>query len=158
MTKNTKVVVKLLTIVAIIAIVSCLVLVGCDKLKDAGKPAAEEGAKSVTILLQNGNGYSSYTAKTSAEYVQDLLVELKNAGVFAYEFHNTEYGAFMDVLGTMHPNSDNYEYIMFYHDINDAELIYPGYDVEYDGKTYSSASLGVSSFPVRDGATYLFKV
>ena len=47
---------------------------------------------------------------------------------------------------------------MFYHDIDDITLYTPGHDLERDGKTYFSASVGVSSLPLRDGATYLVTV
>lgn len=159
MTKRSMNIVKILAIVAILVLAMSMVFVGCNKLKDAGKPEAEVGTKTVTILLQNGDKYDKYVATTEKEYVQDVLVELKNAEKFVYDFHNTEYGAFIDKLGTMSPDSSKGEYIFVFHDINDASLV--GFWTEpviYDGRYYVNASLGVSSLPVRDGASYLFNV
>lgn len=145
-------------IVALVALLalSLLAFVGCDKLKDLGKPVIETGEKEATVII----GEDSYFVKTDAEYVHDLLVELKEAGEIEYDFDVTEYGAYIKKLGSLDPTKSQNSFIALYHDIDDDSLIDYEYGstVKYDGKDFHSASVGASSMPVRSGAKYLFKL
>ena len=139
-------------VVALLIAVLAATFVGCGKVKDLGKPVIETGDKQATVII----GEDSYLVKTDAVYVHDLLLQLKEAGKITYEFDETEYGAFIKKLGKLEGTADYSKWIGVYVDVDAADLITPGYDVTVNGKTYHSASLGVSSLPVRSGVTYLF--
>ncbi len=173
MTKNTKVVVKLLTIVAIIAIVSCLVLVGCDKiedLKDLGKPAPSEvpantddnsgdsgdetpaKAFGITVVLIGEGDPLTLETRTNSQYLVGVLDELQTEGRLTYSASN----GFVNTIGSLYTTGDYSKWIAMYHDINEDTLIAPGYDMTYNNKTFYSANYGINDLPIRDGATYLF--
>lgn len=143
---------KILVATALALLIVAVAFVGCDGLKELGKPVIETGDKSVTVIIAD----DAYPVKTGSNYVHDLLVELKEAGEIEYEFHDTQYGAFIDKLGELVGTEDYSKWIAIYVDSDDAELITPGFDVTVDGKTYHSASLGASGLPVKNGVTYLF--
>lgn len=149
--KNAKILLILLVVALLVT--SALCLCACDGLKDFGKPAPDEGSKSVSVVI----GEQSYSLKTDAEYVQDLLVEMKDAGKIQYEFSTSQYGAYMTRLNDLSPSSSS-EWIAVYHDIDDMTLkdMQYGEAIQKGGKSYFTASLGVSSLPVRNGASYLF--
>ena len=145
-----------LAAIIILALLSALILVafaGCGSLKDLGKPGADAGAKSVTVIV----GDSTFSVQnTSAEFVHDLLVQLKDEGKLIYEFHDSEYGAYIDELGSLKAGANSY--VSVYHNIDDLALYDPAWDapIQRDGTTFHSSSLGVGSLPVKDGASYLF--
>ncbi|MBR4800255.1 MAG: hypothetical protein IK048_01065 [Clostridia bacterium] len=164
MTKTAKNVVKLLTIAAILVVVTCLLLVGCNKveeLKDLGKPEAEEGTKSITVYVQNGNGYTKIETSTTEEYLEAVLLKLLQDQQLS---ECTISGGFISSINNM-PGDTPRAYIAVFHDLEEGEgetLVdrgdYAPADIEYDGKTFAYSAVGVSSLPVRDGAGYLFKV
>ncbi len=139
-------------VVALLIAVLAATFVGCGKVKDLGKPVIETGDKQATVII----GENSYLVKTDAVYVHDLLVQLKEAGKITYEFQESEYGAYILSLGSLKPSGNSY--VSVYHDIDDLTLYDPAWDapIKKGDKTFHSASLGVSSLPVRSGATYLF--
>lgn len=158
MTKNTKVIVKLLTIVAIIAIVSCLVLVGCDKLKEVGKPEAEVGNKEVTLIVGQGEEYTTLTVKTYQNYLSGLLAELQLRGKITYDSEPSSYGTFIKSINNVVPSNAS-ESVGIYHDIDEVDLRadqsqWPMPNKEYGGKTYYSSNVGADSLPLREGHTY----
>ena len=139
-------------VVTLLIAVLAATFVGCGKIKDLAKPVIETGDKEATVII----GEDSYFVKTDAVYVHDLLVQLKEAQKITYEFDETQYGAFIKKLNKLEGTADYSKWIGVYVDVDSADIITPGYDVTVDGKTYHSASLGVSSLPVRNGTTYLF--
>ena len=160
MNKQTKNVVKILAIVAVVVLALSLVLVGCDKLKDAGKPAPEVGNKEVTLIIGVGEEYSTVVVKTYQEYMAGLLLELKLRGKVEYESSQGAYGTFVESLNNIRPASSS-EWVAVYHDIDDVTLRadlgdWPMPNAEYNGKTYFSSSVGVDSLPLKDGHTYYF--
>ena len=159
MTKNTKIIVKLLTIVVIIAIVSCLVLVGCDKLKEAGKPEAEEGAKSVTILVGTEEEHTTLTVNTDEEYMAGLLLKLQEDGrITNYTYNTSSYGTYVNSINNI-PGEVAGGYVSVYMTINEVGLVdESGWmpPVAVDGKTYYASNVGVDGVPIRDGESYLF--
>ena len=146
-----------IVVVAVVALLalSLMTFAACDKLKDLGRPVIETGDKEATVII----GEDSYYVKTGANYVHDLLVELKAAGEITYEFSISQYGAYIEALGNLNLDEQG-AFIAVYHDIADDTLI----DYEYgttltvDGKEFHSSIFGVSELPVYSGATYLFKV
>ncbi len=145
---------KIFAVIVVLALIALLAatFVGCGNLDKLGKPVIETGSKQATVII----GEDSYLVKTDAIYVHDLLLELKEAGKIEYKFDMGEYGAFVTKLNGLVGTADYKQWIGVYVDSDDAELIMPGYDETVNGKTYHSASLGVSGLPVRDGVTYLF--
>ena len=160
MTKNRMNGVKILAIVAIVVLALSLVLVGCDKLKDAGRPEAEVGNKEVTLIIGVGEEYKTVVVKTYQEYMAGLLLELKLRGKVEYESSQGTYGTFVESLNNIQPASTS-EWVAVYHDIDDVTLRgdvgdWPMANAEYNGKTYYSSSVGVDSLPLKDGHTYYF--
>lgn len=127
--------------------VSMLCFVACNNDDDT-----QEGVKNIKVLIGN----KSLSVSTDEEYLHDALVELKEEGKIVYEFEMGQYGATVMKLDSFETTSDWSKWIAVYHDINDITLYDPQYDIQQGGKTYHSSSLGVSSLPVQDGATYLF--
>ena len=95
---------------------------------------------------------------TDAPFLYDLLKEYCEENGLALEGSTSATGFYATRIGDLAEDAAAGEYIMFYHDIDDITLYTPGYDLERDGKTYFSASVGVSSLPLRDGATYFVTV
>ena len=160
MTKKAMTLVKILAIVAIVVLAMSLVLVGCDKLKDAGKPEAEVGNKEITLIIGVGEEYATVVVKTYQEYMAGLLLELKLRGKIEYESSQGAYGTFVESLNNIRPASAS-EWVAVYHDIDDVTLRadigeWPMANAEYNGKTYFSSSVGVDSLPLRNGHTYYF--
>lgn len=127
--------------------VSMLCFVACND--DDG---TQEGVKNIKVLIGN----KSLSVSTDEEYLHEALVELKDEGKIVYEFEMGQYGATVMKLDSFETTSDWSKWIAVYHDINDITLYDPQYDIQQGGKTYHSSSLGISSLPIQDGATYLF--
>lgn len=145
----------IITIALILTLIMALsIFVACDKIKDLGAPETEVGSKSVTVII----GEDKYSVTTDAEYVHELLLEMKETKGITYEFSDSAYGATIEKLGALENDSVTWtKWIGVYHDIEEMDLIAVGFDVEYDGKTYHSSNLGVETLPVKNGATYYFK-
>lgn len=157
MTK-TKNIVKILAIVAILVLALSLVLVGCDKLKDAGKPEAEIGNKEVTLIIGQGEEYTTITVKTYQNYLAGLLSELQLRGKITYDSEAGAYGTFIKSINNVVPSNTS-ESVGIYHDIDDVTLRadqseWPMPNKEYGGKTYYSSSVGADSLPLKEGHAY----
>ncbi len=136
----------------ILAIALCLALAFCALALAACGDNTEAGTKSVTIII----GDDVFSEETEALYVHDLLEEMCERGDIEYEFEMDTYGATVEKLNNLLSTSDWTMWIGVYIDVDDVELISPGYETTHQGKTYYSSGLGVSSLPVMDGVTYLF--
>lgn len=145
---------KFFAVIAVLALVALLAatFVGCAELDKLGKPVIQTGNKRASVII----GEDSYLVETNAEYVHDLLVELKESGVIDYEFDMGAYGAFVTKLNGLVGTSDYSRWIGVYVDSDDVDIASPGFDETVAGKTYHMASFGVGSLPVREGVTYLF--
>ncbi len=145
----------IITVSIILTLVLAMsIFVACDKIKNLGAPETEVGEKTVTVII----GEDKYAVTTDAEYVHDLLLEMKEKGKIVYEFSDSAYGATIEKLNALENDSVTWtKWIGVYHDVEEMDLISAGFDVEYDGKTYHSSNLGVETLPVRNGATYYFK-
>ena len=153
MTDRAKSIVKILTIVAIIALVASFVFVACNK-------DAKGDSKTVTLIIGVGESYVTLTETTDNEYMAGLLLELKEAGKIQYEWENGSYGTYMLSLNNINPQGQS-EWVAVYHDIDDVTLRadigeWPMPNAEYNGKTYYSSSAGVDLLPLIDGHTYYF--
>ena len=158
MTKRSMNVVKILAIVAILVLAMSMVFVGCDKLKDAGKPEAEVGNKEVTLIIGQGEEFTTLTVKTYQNYLSGLLSELQLRGKITYDSEPSTYGTFIKSINNVVPQSTS-ESVGIYHDIDDVTLRadkseWPMPNKEYGGKEYYSSSVGADSLPLREGHTY----
>lgn len=127
--------------------------------QDTSGSSPEEGKKTVEIIV----GDEVFSLQTETEYVMDALIELKETGkISVLEYTTGQYGAMIQKLGNLVPDANSY--ITFYHTVNEEGLKGADWEtgeiitIEYNGKTYYYANLGVSSFPLRDGASYRFFV
>jgi len=143
-----KVVVFILLLVLVVSFTAC-------DLKDLGKPESEQGNKEVSVIV----GETKYMVKTDTEYVDDLLLEMKNNGQISYTIVTSEYGDYLTAIGDLSAGSSSF--ISVYHDIDDditlidkSEWASPNYT--YENKTYFPSNVGISSLPVKNGHGYAF--
>ncbi len=131
-------------------LVFSLALFACDVTPE------NTGEKSVTIII----GDDTYTLKTSKAYVHDALCELRDTQGVNYVFEDGPYGATIIGLNGLYTTVDWSKYVSTYHTIDDVtirDMSSYATDFEMGGKTYYTSGVGVSSLPLVDGATYLFK-
>lgn len=159
MQKTTKNVVRILTIAMVVVLALALVLVGCDKLKDAGKPEAEIGAKAITILVGTEEEQTTLNVRTDEEYMAQLLLKLAEENkITNYHSTTSTYGTYVDSINNI-PGDVQGGYVSVYMSINDVELVdQSGFmpPVVIGGKTYYASNVGVDLIPIRDGESYLF--
>lgn len=131
---------------ALVAVLACaFVFFACDR------PDANTGEVTISFIIGDAEPAEF---STDAPYVYDALADFCEENGIALEGTWSEYGFFMTRLGNLKPEGS--QWIAFYHDIDDITLYDPQHNMDFDGKTWFSSSLGVSSMPLRDGATYLF--
>ena len=75
MKKNKKIIISAVVVVALIAVLLCVYAVF--------KPKASEGTKSYTVNVVDDEGVTTtYTGKTDAEYLSELMDELVEDGLY----------------------------------------------------------------------------
>ena len=136
---------------------AALLLVGAFAFALAACNEKGGNTEEVTVSLILGDA-DAVSVTTDAPFLYDLLKEYCEENGLALEGSTSATGFYATRIGDLAEDAAAGEYFMFYHDIDDITLYTPGYDLERDGKTYFSASVGVSSLPLRDGATYLVTV
>ncbi len=125
--------------------------------------------KAITVNIGE-NSYTLTTRENRMVYALSELVEKGSIATFTYA--KGSYGAFITALDTLAPTG--YQYIAIYHTIDneaykqasgtwnpDYTVFTPtgGYDTKVVNEvTYFYSSVGISSLPVIDGATYLFVI
>jgi hypothetical protein len=102
-------------------------------------PKPQEGSKSVTVEVVDDKGETrTYKEKTDAQYLSQLMDEMKADGDFAYEGSTSEYGLYITSINDITP------------------------DYEKDGAYWSIyvngeyGQYGADQQPVADGDTYRF--
>lgn len=102
-------------------------------------PKPQEGSKSVTVEVVDDKGETkTYQEKTDAEYLSQLMDEMKADGDFAYEGSTGEYGLYIISINDITP------------------------DYEKDGAYWSIyvngeyGQYGADQQPLTDGDTYRF--
>lgn len=91
MKKQTKIIISVVAVVAVIAILACVYF--------ALAPKAQQGSKSVTVEVVDDQGATkSYEIKTDAEFLSQVMDELKGAGDFSYEGTNGDYGLYITAI------------------------------------------------------------
>ena len=148
---------KRLCLAGLCLAVAALLLVGAFALALAACNEKGGNTEEVTVSLILGDA-EAVSVTTDAPFLYDLLREYCDENGLALEGSTSATGFYATRIGDLAEDAAAGEYIMFYHDIDDITLYTPGYDLERDGRTYFSSSVGVSSLPIRDGATYLVTV
>ncbi len=141
MKKTTKAVVVLCLCIAFL-----FVIAGCNQGNDL--------EKTVTVVI----GESSYTVTTGAKYLFDVINELaqRKDDPIVLNGSWSSYGLFVTEIGTLKPANAN-EYIeILTTDTGHIDVTEYAHTKEYNGKTLTTASLGVSSLPLVDGEIYMF--
>ena len=134
--------------------VAALALVGVFAFALAACNEKGGNTEEVTVSLIIGDA-DAVSVTTDAPFLYDLLKEYCEENGLALEGSMSATGFYATRIGDLAEDAAAGKYIMFYHDIDDIALYIPDYDIERDGKTFFSSSAGVSSLPLRDGATYL---
>ena len=128
-------------------LVAALLMFGLYK---AFGPKPAEGSKSVVVEVENDKAeVKTYNAKTDAQYLSELMDELKASTDFTYEGTGGEYGLYINSINGLTADYDkdgaywalyvNGEYGQYGADqqpVNDGEIYrfkYEIYDESYDG-------------------------
>ncbi len=84
----------------IIALVAVLAVIGIFfGIYQANKPKAEEGTKAYTVEVKDADGnVKTYTGKTDAEFLRDLMDELTAKGDFSYTGSDGDYGLYIESI------------------------------------------------------------
>ena len=140
----------LVLVCIVLAGVVAVVFAACN---DGGQGGGDgDTAAEVTVTLTVGDA-DGVTLTTDARYLYDALEDYCAESGIVLEGEEGVYGFYITRIGDLVNGQGGY--IMIYHDMDDLTLYTPGYDTERGGKTYHSSSVGVSSLPLRDGASYL---
>jgi hypothetical protein len=140
-----------------LALIAALALcfVGCYT------PADTEGT--VTVVIGEEGNFDEYEISLSEVEITDgvlsLLIYLEENEGVELDYANSTYGAFLNSVGGLTPNSLGGEYIGVYTSVeSDFDVSVFAGSYEYKSITLSTAGVGVSSMKVEAGATYLFKI
>ena len=157
---------KLMSLIAATLVaLSALTLASCDALDDTPengigvKMIALEG-QVVAIEATQTNG----TLYDALVYFKDVFDDLEYLGAdaFTFEGSESEYGFYITSVNGYVPNADANEFWGVYTDLGEYEgVAYSSAEFgtyEYNGKTYASASLGVSGMPLIEGYVYILAV
>ncbi len=70
-------------------------------------PKASNGSKAVVVEVVDDNGkLDSYSSKTDAEYLKDLMDELSKTTDFSYEGTTSDYGLYITSINGLEANYD----------------------------------------------------
>ena len=136
----------------------CIVLAGVVAVAFAACNYGGQGggdgdtAEEVTVTLPVGEA-DGVTLTTDARYLYDALEGYCAESGIVLEGEDGMFGFYITRIGDLVNGQGGY--IMIYPDMDDLTVYTPCYDAAGDGQTYHSSSVGVSSLPLRDGASYL---
>jgi cephalosporin-C deacetylase-like acetyl esterase len=113
------------------------------------------GTKTITLVIGEGETQKVFSLyKTDAEYLVDVLIELKEDGKITYTAKDSTYGAFLTEINGISPAIDNYICIFTtvseFQDITDWKV-----EKSYEEATYVSAIFGINDLKIIDGAGYM---
>lgn len=119
------------------ALVLVLAMLGIYIVKKP-KPAASTGSKQVEVTVRDDKGEEKgYQVNTDAEYLIQVLDELKQGGEFTYEGTDGDYGMYITSVNGLEAN----------YDVNQAF-----WSIYVNGEY---GSYGVSDQPVNDGDQFM---
>lgn len=82
----------------LIALIICLTCLGLYKV--VNKPATEEGDKTITITIKNGDKeVGTVEEKTNANLLSDALIEMEEEGDIQLKYTDSDYGMYIQGLG-----------------------------------------------------------
>ncbi len=91
MKKQTKIIIPVVAVLAVIAILAGVYF--------ALAPKAQQGSKSVTVEVVDDKGTTKpYTIKTDAEFLSQVMDELTAEGDFSYEGTDGDYGLYITAI------------------------------------------------------------
>lgn len=65
----------------------------------SNRPAPQEGSKAYTLTVKDNEGAEkSYSGRTDAEFLADLMDELEAEGDFSYEGTESDYGLYIEAV------------------------------------------------------------
>ena len=144
MKNSRKIVLSVLLIAVILA--SVFAFASC------GKKYVQQTDTAVGITV-DASVMSNVEGKTLKDYM-DALVEKKE---LTYSGKDSQYGIMLDTINNLKADATKGEYWLIYS--NDDEYSNESWGTyEFMGTTYKSATLGVSSLPIKMGKTYVFMI
>lgn len=113
----------------------------------------EEGKVTLVVIGEENKVYQIDTTGKELSTLKDLMDYLVENEEFSYE----EMSGFVNSVNGKNPSSTEFWGIYTDLELNDI----PYYDsswgtADYDGKSYGSASKGITELPLSGGATYIF--
>ena len=144
---------KFTSIILAIFFVVSLTLTACT-----GNDAPSSGAFS----LSTSDKLVVIKASATGGSLEEAMSTLKEMGMLTYEGSESEYGFFLTSVNGYTPDAENNEYWAIYTTLGEYEGVeysnseYGTYN--YEGKTCSSASYGISGIPVVEGEVYVITV
>lgn len=137
----------ILSLILICAIALCVSFTACS--------VENEGSKTITLVIGEGDTATVFEDyKTNAEYLVDVLNELKAEEKITYTSTESTYGAYLTEINGLCEASNIYIAILT--TITEQQDV-TTYAVkrEYNDIEYISSISGVTSLPIIDGAGYL---
>lgn len=134
------------------ALIVCVAV--CMATFAACAPAKSEGVKTVKFLV--GDQTIDYVGEEAT--VGQVLRKLKTEGKLTLDANESEWGLYINGIGSLTADSGKNEFIAFLSsstDVTHAGSLIP---VEKDGVNYFSTNKGVDDMPLLDGITYLFMI
>lgn len=101
-------------------------------------------------------------ASSTGGSLEEAMSALKEAGALTYEGSESEYGFYLTSVNEYTPDAEKNEYWAIYTTLGEYEGVeysngeYGTYD--YNGKTCSSASYGISGIPLVEGEIYVLAI
>ena len=123
----------------ILTLVSLFVFTSCQDNNDGDKTPSDADV----IITVSAEEYDIQD-KTLKDYMDYLVTD----GVLEFEMNGTMIKAVNGV-----ENTTNSFWMIYTDDMENADSTWGTYEV--NGKTYSSAKLGISELPIKDGCTYV---
>ena len=89
---------------------------------------------------------------TDGDTLLDYMKELRDEGSLSFESTTGDYGEYVTSINGKAQSGNSYW--MLY--TSDTDYASNAYTVTYEGQTYGQATLGASSLPIKEGATYIW--
>lgn len=144
---KTKIISILLAIFLVVTFTACT-----GDTEPSAVAAVLEGSDKLVVIEANATGGS----------LEEAMSALKTAGKLTYEGSEGDYGFYLVSVNDYIPDAENNEYWAIYTTLGEYEGVeysnseYGTYD--YNGKTCSSASYGISGIPMVAGEIYILAV
>lgn len=137
--------------VLLAVLISAAMLTACPAPSDIN-----EGEVSVVVKA----GAAEYPVRTEKSFLGEILDELAQEGLYlkASGTAGSEFGRWLDEIGTLIPNPANNEFIALYATTENMNYTDPLTTKTVDGVKFYSAIKGIDQMPLIDGVIYMFVV